>query len=110
MATSARTLWGVVNMRIDLPLCDLKTCRIQFDHNCTDKTKYEQCHYKNPWIPCSWMLPERGESVLLCDLDGDIYLGHLATGCNYYYADYCDDRIKNVVAWCELPEPFKEKN
>ncbi len=32
-------------MRIDLPLCNLKTCRYSFDGNCTDKIKYEQCEY-----------------------------------------------------------------
>ena len=32
-------------MRIDLPLCNLKTCRYCFDGNCTDKIKYEQCEY-----------------------------------------------------------------
>lgn len=32
-------------MRIDLPLCNLKTCRLQFDGNCTRKTEYEKCEY-----------------------------------------------------------------
>lgn len=32
-------------MRIDLPQCDLKTCRCCFDGNCTDKTRYEKCDY-----------------------------------------------------------------
>lgn len=32
-------------MRIDLPLCNLKTCRYSFDGNCTDKIKYEECEY-----------------------------------------------------------------
>ena len=45
-------------MRIDLPLCNLKTCRYCFDGNCTDKIKYEQCNYtlakeelRGKWTP-----------------------------------------------------------
>lgn len=34
-------------MRIDLPCCNLKTCRYCFDGNCTDEIKYEQCEYTN---------------------------------------------------------------
>ena len=32
-------------MRIDLPQCDLKTCRFCFDGNCINADKYEQCSY-----------------------------------------------------------------
>lgn len=32
-------------MRIDLPQCNLKTCRYCFDGNCTNKVKYEICEY-----------------------------------------------------------------
>ena len=32
-------------MRIDLPLCDLKSCVHCQDHNCTNKQLYETCTY-----------------------------------------------------------------
>ncbi len=60
------------------------------------------------WIPVTeWRLPEIGKSVLICDVDGDICIGH-RTRSGYYFPDFCDDKIKNVRAWCELPEPYKE--
>lgn len=58
------------------------------------------------WIPVTEKLPAMGKSVLMCDIDGDIYLGH-RTQCGYYYPDFCEDKIKDVRAWCELPEPYK---
>ena len=58
------------------------------------------------WIPVAEQPPEVGKSVLICDIDGDIYLGH-RTQCGYYYPDFCGDRVKNVTAWMPLPEPFK---
>lgn len=58
------------------------------------------------WIPVTEMLPAMGKSVLMCDIDGDIYLGH-RTQWGYYYPDFCDDKIKDVRAWCELPKPYK---
>lgn len=33
-------------MRIDLPGCGFKMCRIQFDGNCTDKKEYKRCEYQ----------------------------------------------------------------
>lgn len=33
-------------MRIDLPTCNLKTCRYCFDHNCTNKIEYDRCEYQ----------------------------------------------------------------
>lgn len=32
-------------MRIDLPQCDLKTCRYCFDGNCINNDRYGQCNY-----------------------------------------------------------------
>ena len=58
------------------------------------------------WIPVTEQPPEVGKSVLICDADGDICLGHRANY-GYYFPDFCGDKIKNVRAWCELPEPFK---
>ena len=58
------------------------------------------------WIPVTERLPAVGKSVLICDAYGDIYLGH-RTSSGYYFPDFCDDKIKDVRAWAELPEPFK---
>ena len=33
-------------MRIDLPQCNLKTCRYCFDHNCTNRIEYERCEFQ----------------------------------------------------------------
>lgn len=60
------------------------------------------------WIQVTEQPPEVGKSVLICDADGDICLGHRANY-GYYFPDFCGDKIKNVRAWCELPEPFKEE-
>ena len=58
------------------------------------------------WIPVTEEPPEVGKSVLICDADGDICIGHRANY-GYYFPDFCGDKIKDVRAWCELPEPFK---
>ena len=33
-------------MRIDLPLCNLQSCRYCFDGNCTKKSEHERCEYR----------------------------------------------------------------
>ncbi len=58
------------------------------------------------WIPVAERLPETGKSVLICDAYGDICIGH-RTNCGYYFPDFCGDKIKDVRAWAELPEPYK---
>ena len=58
------------------------------------------------WIPVTERLPEVGESVLICDAYGDICLGH-RTSSGYYFPDFCEDKVKDVRAWCNLPEPYK---
>ena len=58
------------------------------------------------WIPVTERLPQTGESVMICDAYGDICIGHRTMG-GYYFPDFCEDKIKDVRAWCELPEPYK---
>ena len=62
---------------------------------------------KRRWIPITERLPDISKSVLICDIEGDIYLGH-RTRYGDYYPDLYNDRVKNVVAWQPLPEPYKE--
>ena len=58
------------------------------------------------WIPVTERLPQTGESVMICDAYGDICIGHRTMG-GCYFPDFCGDKIKDVRAWCELPEPYK---
>ena len=34
-------------MRMDLPLCEIKICRNNFDCNCKDQKTYDSCEFKN---------------------------------------------------------------
>jgi len=58
------------------------------------------------WIPVTKRPPEVGKSVMICDAYGDICIGH-RTNSGYYFPDFCEDKIKDVRAWAELPEPYK---
>lgn len=58
------------------------------------------------WIPVAERLPQASESVMICDAYGDICIGHRTMG-GYYFPDFCEDKIKDVRAWAELPEPYK---
>lgn len=74
------------------------------------KEAYEQGKADRPtgvWIPVSDRLPQNYILCLFCDIDGDIYYGH-HTSENRWYAEYLDDKIKNVIAWQPLPEPYKK--
>lgn len=68
--------------------------------DCEDCPAYEP---KTGWIPVSKRLPE--EYCLFCDIDGDVFYGHIYDG--RWWAEGQDDRIKNVIAWMPLPEPYK---
>lgn len=61
------------------------------------------------WIPVIERMPDISKSVLICDIEGDIYLGH-RTRTGSFYPDFGDDRIKSVTAWMPLPEPYREEN
>jgi hypothetical protein len=63
----------------------------------------------NKWIPLSKEMPIIGEDVLLCDLDGDIYISYLHIGGRWGF-EYCGNEIKNIVAWMPLPEPYKAES
>ena len=61
------------------------------------------------WTPISKKLPEDGQSVLFCDIDGDIMIGYHVKGrpdTHFSQAGTFED-IKNVKAWQPLPEPYK---
>jgi len=60
----------------------------------------------NKWIPVSESMPPIGQDVLVCDLDGDMYITYLHLNGTWGF-EYCGNKIKNVVAWQELPTPFK---
>ena len=77
-------------------------------HNEADaKTRLMSLQPEPHWIPVTERLPDISKSVLICDIEGDIYLGH-RTRYGDYYPDFYDDRIKNVTAWMPLPEHYKE--
>lgn len=66
------------------------------------------------WIPVSEKLPEESENVLICDIDGDVYIAYMR---NIIYANriaWSDassfDYIKNVVAWMPLPKAYKAES
>ncbi len=62
----------------------------------------------NKWIPVKENMPIVGQDVLVCDLDGDMYITYLHTDGGWGF-NYTCTRIKNVVAWQELPAPFKSQ-
>jgi hypothetical protein len=63
----------------------------------------------NKWIPLSKEMPIIGEDVLLCDLDGDIYISYLHIGGRWGF-EYCGNEIKNIVACMPLPLPYKAES
>lgn len=62
------------------------------------------------WIPCSKRLPEDRQTVLFCDIDGDIMIGYHVNGRpdTHFSQDGTFMNVKNVRAWMPLPLPYKE--
>lgn len=63
--------------------------------------------YGGGWIPVSERLPEIKQEVLITADDNAVYQGVMANGGFIIFEDGWID-IKHVLAWRELPEPYKE--
>ena len=62
------------------------------------------------WIPCKKRLPESGKKVLCCGKRGGIYIasyGEVYPNC--WWKVGAKVHNCNPIAWCPLPEPFREE-
>lgn len=63
------------------------------------------------WIPCSERLPEEFELVITCSEFGEIEFGSYEKGKWYWLAEshsyFFVENNDEVVAWMEMPEPWK---
>ena len=69
--------------------------------------------YNGGWIPCSERLPDIEADVLLTLRSLDIYTGFRANADGYFHVHGTDNKyipFENVIAWQQLPEPFKERD
>jgi len=57
------------------------------------------------WIHVKNRLPMMGQDVLICDYDGDMYISYLHTDGKWGYDD-AGNKLKNIIAWMPLPEPY----
>ena len=57
------------------------------------------------WIPVSERLPKDQTYVLVSTLDNDVQEAHLDG--EGRFRDYFGDKVKCVIAWMPLPEPYK---
>lgn len=64
---------------------------------------------KNEWIPCSERLPNDGHNVLMCRKNGTVGEGcyHSIIG-EWSQFRWNASGVKGVIAWMEMPEPYKE--
>jgi hypothetical protein len=62
------------------------------------------------WIPCSERLPERYDNYLITTGEGDTDIGTFSQEFKRWYICDADGfkRAEYVLAWCQLPEPYKE--
>lgn len=63
------------------------------------------------WIPCSERLPEKGETVVACTLDGTFAGQFHEEGWyreNMFFYD-SEILVREVMAWQPLPEPYKKQ-
>lgn len=65
---------------------------------------------KSAWIPVSEGYPIIGVDVLVCTSTGCIYTSCLDWRGEWYFSEYWNARIDNVVAWMPMPEPYKPES
>lgn len=58
------------------------------------------------WNPVSEWPKTTPEDVLVCDIDGDIYKAYYSEHYGWQRSEDFE-KVKNVVAWMPLPEPYK---
>lgn len=89
-------------MRIDLPLCNFKLCKKQFDGNCTGtENNKEDCEqFKNPWIHAKEALPNKDDYYITA------WRGyHMAEPVGRFLR-FSNGRfeIDGVILWMEMPK------
>lgn len=57
------------------------------------------------WIPCSERKPKQQQQVIITD-EGDVLTGYINS--LNEWMDFHGNRLKGVIAWMPLPEPYKE--
>ena len=63
----------------------------------------------NKWIPCSERLPEVHTDVLATTVWGDITIAERLDDSSWFISEgYSNANDEDIVAWQELPEPFRE--
>lgn len=61
------------------------------------------------WTDIKASAPPEDREVLCVDLDGDIWMAHYSKISKAWYACGYDDRIKDIVAWMEIPDYAAEE-
>lgn len=82
-------------MRIDLPLCNFRNCKYQFDGNCRDKVEYEQCEFT------------RIKNRLQIDTSGSDKIDELEKTKDYVRSE-CDELKRFLRLTDELEEMIKK--
>lgn len=62
------------------------------------------------WTDIKASAPPEDREVLCVDLDGDIWMAHYSKISKAWYADGYGERIKDIVAWMEIPDYSEERH
>lgn len=61
------------------------------------------------WTDIKASAPPEDREVLCVDLDGDIWMAHYSKISKAWYSCGDGDRIKDIVAWMEIPDYAAEE-